>query len=486
MAATVVGVSQRRRQAIGSTTIWLGKAKVKIRRDLQILGGVRLALLAGFGGLLALLVFLGYSSVDVLRRVDKADSESTRLFVVRDDTLEALRGSAYNTTSTVRDYLLDPDAAAVDAHRTRCIERWRKTQEALDKYRGLGGAAPPSLVNRLESELAEYWSIVAPSLEWSEAQRRKEGYGLLSERLGPGRDQFLSTLDEIRLRDQQDHRQSIIRSSQLIDSLQKQLVVTIAVTLLLGFVLAGVSFYHLIRLENTAKERYQALLSANAELELLSQRVLQVQEEERRSIARDLHDEVGQSLGALLVDVGQVRSEWPDAPAPAATHLTSVTGLAEKTLAAIRNICLLLRPSMLDDLGLIPALHWQARETNRRHGIQVDLLADDADLELPEPARTAVYRIVQEALQNAIRHASAKKVTIVVRREERRLLIVIQDDGKGFDPKVKRGLGLLGIQERVSHLNGTFRVESALGRGAILQIELPMSAPDSRLTEVKA
>lgn len=116
----------------------------------------------------------------------------------------------------------------------------------------------------------------------------------------------------------------------------------------------------------------------------------------------------------------------------------------------------------------------------------MDLLADDADLELPEPARTAVYRIVQEALQNAIRHASAKKVTIVVRREERRLLIVIQDDGKGFDPKVKRGLGLLGIQERVSHLNGTFRVESALGRGAILQIELPMSAPDSRLTEVKA
>jgi signal transduction histidine kinase len=167
--------------------------------------------------------------------------------------------------------------------------------------------------------------------------------------------------------------------------------------------------------------------------------------------------------------------------ADADRHLAAATNLGDVALASIRSICLLLRPSMLDDLGLVPALHWQARETSRRSGIQVKVVAEDADMQLPDDHRTAVYRVVQEALNNAVRHAEATQVQILLREEQGRVLVVIQDDGKGFDPKVARGLGLLGIQERVTHLNGKLQVESAADKGTVLQIELPLDSVPSNV-----
>ena len=445
------------------------------RRRRAFLPGVRLALGLGFGGLLALLAIAGYSSLRTLQRVDRIDSESTGLFVRRDDALEAVRASAYSLSSQIRNYLLDPDASAIPTHRGRAQYNWDATGEALKRYRQVATPQAAQPVDRLTRELSEYWSQASEALAWSEARRQNEGYRLLADRLGPLRDRFLASLDEIRLLDQQDHRQVIARASHLIDELQGRLVLTVAVILGLGLILAGTSLYFLVHYQNTAHEQFEALLQAHAELEQLSRKVLDIQEEERRSIARELHDEIGQSLGVLLVDIGQARSSAHEKAPDSATYLDDAKRLAESTLASVRNLCLLLRPSMLDDLGLVPALHWQARETTRRQGIEVEVLADDADMELPDALRTAVYRVVQEALRNAVRHAEARTVRIMVRKDERRLLVVVQDDGKGFDPRSQRGLGLLGMQERACHLGGTLRIESAPGQGAVLQMELPLA-----------
>ncbi|MCC6365943.1 MAG: sensor histidine kinase, partial [Bryobacterales bacterium] len=135
---------------------------------------------------------------------------------------------------------------------------------------------------------------------------------------------------------------------------------------------------------------------------------------------------------------------------------------------------LLLRPSMLDDFGLIPALHWQAREMSRRTGVRVELSADDAPDSFSDEHKTCVYRVVQEALNNCARHAQATHVRIVVRQEPTRLLLVIQDNGKGFDPRFVRGLGLLGMEERVRYLGGNFHLESEPGRGTLIKVELPL------------
>ena len=140
-------------------------------------------------------------------------------------------------------------------------------------------------------------------------------------------------------------------------------------------------------------------------------------------------------------------------------------------------MALLLRPSMLDDLGLVPALQWQAREVSKRNGVWVNVAADQVSEELPEEHKTCVYRIVQEALHNCVQHSGASNVRVTVRQERDRLQLAVQDDGKGFNAHQERGMGLLGIEERVSHLGGSFAVSSQPGQGTVLNVTLPLPEP---------
>jgi signal transduction histidine kinase len=139
-------------------------------------------------------------------------------------------------------------------------------------------------------------------------------------------------------------------------------------------------------------------------------------------------------------------------------------------------MALLLRPSMLDDLGLVPALQWQAREVSKRTGMRVDIAAQNVSDHVSEEHKTCIYRVVQEALNNCSKHAGAHMVRVTVREEKARLLLAIQDDGRGFESQIERGLGILGMEERVTHLHGSFHVDSKPGEGTLLSIELPLNA----------
>jgi signal transduction histidine kinase len=229
-----------------------------------------------------------------------------------------------------------------------------------------------------------------------------------------------------------------------------------------------------LKLESEAATRYKQSVEATAQLEQLSHRLLAVQEEERKSLARELHDEVGQALGALLMDLGQAKNSLDGGSAEVLARLKAASDLGERALQSIRDISLLLRPSMLDDLGLIPALHWQAREVNRRTGMLVTVRSDEDDLQLEEELRTTVYRVVQEALQNASRHSGAQATEVAIISRGNHLQIMVRDNGSGFDPAHTRGLGLLGMQERVSRFGGKLRIASAPGTGTTLTIDLPI------------
>ena len=137
-------------------------------------------------------------------------------------------------------------------------------------------------------------------------------------------------------------------------------------------------------------------------------------------------------------------------------------------------MALLLRPSMLDDLGLVPALKWQAREVARRTGMKVRVDAEDVSDDLPDQYRTCIYRVVQEALHNATRHSKATHIRVTVRREPAGVYAEIQDDGAGFPSRQEKGMGILGMEERVRHLGGEFHVESEPGHGASVSIRLPL------------
>jgi signal transduction histidine kinase len=150
--------------------------------------------------------------------------------------------------------------------------------------------------------------------------------------------------------------------------------------------------------------------------------------------------------------------------------------LVEEALRSVRNLALLIRPSMLDDLGLEPALRWQTREFSRRCGVPVALAIEGQLDRLPEAPRLCVYRAIQEALTNCGKHANASRVTVTVSHEDDRVSASVQDNGKGFD-KVRlqtHGLGLLGMSERVRALQGVITVSSEPGRGTLISLEVPL------------
>jgi signal transduction histidine kinase len=249
----------------------------------------------------------------------------------------------------------------------------------------------------------------------------------------------------------------------------------LAVTLGAGLLLAAFTIGRTLRLETELQKRYEEGAEARRELTDLSARLVSAQEEERRAISRELHDEVGQSLSALLMEAGNAAASVPGDSSEVRRHVESIKKLAEASVEVIRNMSLLLRPSMLDDFGLVPALEWQAREVSKRTGLRVQVAAEESADELPDEHKTCIYRVVQEALHNCARHSHARSVKVQVRQEPLKIVLSVEDDGRGFDARRVRGLGLVGMQERVHHLGGAFQIDSRPGGGTVVAVELPLA-----------
>jgi signal transduction histidine kinase len=278
----------------------------------------------------------------------------------------------------------------------------------------------------------------------------------------------ISDLDER----EHDAAEQQLESTQA--SLRRRVTAVSILALIVGLAVALVSIQRIRRLQQEAEARYRDVEDARGRLRDLSARLVAAQEEERRNISRELHDEVGQSMSAMLVELGRLEATGPKDKAYQA-QLLCVRRMAESNVGSVRNIALLLRPSMLDDLGLIPALRWQAREVTRRTGLKVTMNAEEIGDDIPDAYGTCVYRIVQEALHNCARHAQAGEASVAVLRDREGLSVSVQDNGVGFDPSQEKGIGLLGMEERVTRLGGRVKLDSDPGHGTILSIRLPFA-----------
>ena len=204
--------------------------------------------------------------------------------------------------------------------------------------------------------------------------------------------------------------------------------------------------------------------------------MVHAQEQERRTISRELHDEVGQTLTGLGIELGNLEHLRSGPPSEFASHIVDAKRLTEETLRTVRNIAMGLRPSMLDDSGIAPAVRWQAQELSRRTGTPVDLQIEGDFGGLGDEGRTCLYRVVQEALTNCARHAAAKTVRITMQGKNDAVSVSIQDDGVGFDTaRAHTGLGLIGIEERVKVLGGSLAVDSWPRRGTLVRVEIPFA-----------
>jgi signal transduction histidine kinase len=202
-------------------------------------------------------------------------------------------------------------------------------------------------------------------------------------------------------------------------------------------------------------------------------RVVSGQELERRRLARELHDETGQALTSILLGLRSV--EEADSDEGRRLALGELRGLVTTTLQDVRRLAVELRPKALDDFGLVPALERLTDGLAEATGMSVELEAALGETRLPAEIETALYRIVQEALTNVVKHAQARHVSIVVTRRASSVATVIEDDGKGFVPfEDSEGLGVVGMRERVALLDGTLQIESGAGGGTTIAVEVPL------------
>jgi len=208
--------------------------------------------------------------------------------------------------------------------------------------------------------------------------------------------------------------------------------------------------------------------------------IINAQEQERQRIARELHDETSQVLTSLLISLA-VLEESIESP-ESRERIADTRALAHSTLRAIRTLSIDLRPSALDDLGLLPALRWYVKEYQKKCAIEVDFRSSGLKERLPAEMETALYRIVQECLTNTARHSNAKKVSVTLRETEDEVKATIKDDGDGFDyeallknPGQERGLGLAGMNERAVLLGGTLAISTEIGKGTTVRVSIPLA-----------
>ncbi len=215
---------------------------------------------------------------------------------------------------------------------------------------------------------------------------------------------------------------------------------------------------------------------AQEELSAFAAAAHTIREGEKTRIARELHDELAQSLTALKMDAIWVRDQLPEGAQTLAAKLGDMLAMLDTTVAATRRIASDLRPLLLDDLGLAPAIEWLAQNFSQRSGVACTLSVDD-EVELHEPYATAVFRIVQESLANVAKHAEASHVEVKIERTVEAVILHVADNGRGFSlaaPRNPNSLGLLGLRERAQLLKGVVTIDSQPGQGTRVDVRIPI------------
>jgi PAS domain S-box-containing protein len=202
-------------------------------------------------------------------------------------------------------------------------------------------------------------------------------------------------------------------------------------------------------------------------------------ESEKTRVARELHDELAQSLTALKMDAIWMRDNLPAGTQPLAAKMDGMLTVLDASVAATRRIAADLRPLMLDDLGLVAAIQWLVQSFSQRTGVACELLVNE-ELELAEPYATALFRIVQESLANVAKHANATQASVIVERAADAILLKVSDNGNGFATQAPRklgSLGLMGLRERAELLRGSVKIDSQTGGGTRISVNIPLCDP---------
>jgi signal transduction histidine kinase len=440
---------------------------------------IRAAVFLGFGLIFGLWMFAWVQlSLRIGGAQERAEAINTR-YVKAQETLSNIRSQVLMASVVFRDALLDPDPANMSSYRSQLERSYTTLDELLRAYKPVSASTEErQQFARLESEVDAYRRSMLDVLASDRNQWLVEARNVLSRRVTPRRDIIIAVSEGVQSLNRAGYveQQSVIGG--VYQSVQRDLWQMLGLALGVGVAVAILAIAYAGRLERRLRRQMARDVELAHDLQELSAKLVTVQEQERRHIARELHDEIGQALTAIKVELAFAQRSIENAQGPA-TVLQAARTITDGALHQVRDLSYLLHPAALDEFGLVSAVDEHVKSFGRRHEIAAELSHASMSTRLAPATETAAYRIIQEALNNVAKHAKATECRVYLARQPDALRIVVEDNGVGFDASAprspdRRGLGLIGMRERASHLNGTVVIDSVRGRGTRIVVELPV------------
>jgi signal transduction histidine kinase len=458
--------------------------------------GIRGVLVAGFAVVFALWFISAFQLLRNVRLVEQ-DVATARARTERgEEILTTVRTNVLFVSVYLRDALIDPSPQARDNFRKQLVALRSDVERSLPQYAALVTTDDEKQrFAELQNALTQYWNVREGVFAEDLPKAPNEAIAVLQRLYSgmPTRDSILTIVNTLSELQQAAAAKQRAETTAFYEAAQTQIVMLAAIAMVTGLGVAFVAIRHVAQLQRQVERQRQAEQQNSRDLERLSARLVNAQEEERRSLARELHDAVGQALTAIKMEMG-VALRGAGIDSRARTALDQARAIAESTLQSVRDLSQVLHPSMLDDFGVTEAVSAHLRTFSKRTGIRAQLIHERMNDRLPADIEICAYRIVQEALTNVARHSGASSCTVSLIRRDGLLHVTVEDDGKGIEkpvartPDARRGLGLVGMRERAQALAGTFVIENRHEGGTRVVARLPVPSGEevASNTEVSA
>jgi signal transduction histidine kinase len=440
---------------------------------------IRAAVVQGCGLILGLWLFAWMQlSLRIGEAQARAEGINTR-YVKAQETLANIRARVLIASVAFRDALLDPNPENLGHYRNQLEQTYTALDELMRAYVPVSNSkAEREQFAQLRVEVDGYRSSMLDVLASDRNQWLAEARNVLSRRVTPRRDVIIRVSEGVQTVNRAGYVEQQSEIAGVYQTVQRDLWQLLGLALAIGIAVAVLAVVYAGRLEQQLRRQMARDEELAHDLQELSAKLVTAQEQERRHIARELHDEIGQALTAIKVELAYAGRSI-DGGAESSQALHTAKAITDSALHQVRDLSYLLHPAALDEFGLVSAIESHIKSFGRRHEIAAELVHEGMDSRLAPETEAAAYRIVQEALNNVAKHARATECRVHLTRTPDMLRITIEDNGTGFDPSTgrspdRRGLGIVGIRERAAHLKGSVVIDTAPGRGTRLVVELPV------------
>lgn len=443
---------------------------------------LKAALVVGFGLTVGSWLFAG---AYVERRIASLDARAEELndrYIQGQTLLRDARTLVLLASVHIRDAMLTSDPGEAQQALQQMTAELEEAVDNLSQYVPIfDSPGEQARIDRLRNEVTELRAAVADAVGIDSGQWRLTARPFLQKHVAPRREAFMTVASELATINRANFVHGREGMLEVYRTMHRQVQYALGLALAVSLGVAVLSTVYAGRLERQVRTQHAAALDMQHGLQRLSAELIRVREHERRALARELHDEIGQLLTAAKFELAVAQHAIVERGG-SADALDDARPIVERALQAVRDLSHMLHPAVLDDLGLSAALDLYVKEFRRRHATMVVELSETGmEQRLPRAIETAAYRIVQEALTNVAKHAGATTCRVSLVRLSHGLVVVVGDDGRGFEsgaadrPVAAMGLGLLSMRERAAQLGGSMVVETSPGRGTRIVAELPVS-----------